>query len=175
MFWAGLRLIYPNQKHDSKSWFQNHKHDPATLHTLCFNAVIQGMYLICFETWTEYGLLVSESYFWFAQIKRCNTPSPTSWMINSLKIINWLWSTQFEILFPICSNKTVNQNHDFESWFIPIQVNQMHPWRALMYMYFISQMRYRMRYATRLKHKISYFSLLVEKDMLVASRFLGTK
>ena len=28
----------------------NHKHDPATLQTLCFNSMIQGMYLICFET-----------------------------------------------------------------------------------------------------------------------------
>ena len=113
----GVRLIYPNQKNDSKSWFQNHKHDPATLQTLCFNSMIQEMYLICFETWTEYVLLVWESHFWFAQIKGCNTPSPPSWMIDSLKIINWVWSIRFEILFPIRSNKTVNQNHDFESWF----------------------------------------------------------
>ena len=57
--------------------------------------MIQGMYLIRFETWTEYDLLVSESYFWFAQIKRCNTPSPPSWMIDSLKIINWVWFIWF--------------------------------------------------------------------------------
>ena len=81
-----------------------------------YDSMIQGMYLIRFETWTEYDLLVSESYFWFAQTKRCNTQSPPSWLIDSLKIINWVWSTRFEILFPIRSNKTVNQNHDFESW-----------------------------------------------------------
>ena len=37
---AWVRLIYPNQIHDSKSGFQNHKHDPATLQTLCFNSMI---------------------------------------------------------------------------------------------------------------------------------------
>ena len=116
----GVRLIYPNQKHDSKSWFQNHKHDPATLQTLCFNSIIlwfRECTWIRFETWTEYDFLVSGSYFWFAQIKQYKTPSPPSWMTDSLKIINWVWSTWFEILFPIRSNKTVNQNHDFESWF----------------------------------------------------------
>ena len=80
-----------------------------------YESMIQRMYFIRFETWTEYDLPVSESYFWFAQIKRRNKPSPPSWMNDSLKIINWVWSTRFEILFPIRSNKTVNQNHDFES------------------------------------------------------------
>ena len=61
---------------------------------------------IRFVTWTEYDLLVSGSYFWFAQIKQYKTPSPPSWMIESLKIINWVWSTWFEILLPIRSNKT---------------------------------------------------------------------
>ena len=61
-----MRLIYPNQKQDSKSWFQNHNHDPATLQTQLFqfyDSMIQGMYLIRFETSMEYDLLVSESYF----------------------------------------------------------------------------------------------------------------
>ena len=83
-----------------------------------YDPVIQGMYLIHFEIWTEYDLLISEWYFWFAQIKKwCNTPSLPSWFIDSLKIINWVWSTRFKILFPISWNKMVNQNHDFRSWF----------------------------------------------------------
>ena len=67
---------------------------------------VKGVWFTCF------GII-----FWFAQIIRCNTLSPPYWMIDSLKIINWVWSTRFEILSLIRSNKTVNQNHDFESWF----------------------------------------------------------
>ena len=48
----GVRLIYPDWKNDSKLGFKNHKHNPATLQTLCFNSMIQGMYLIRFETWS---------------------------------------------------------------------------------------------------------------------------
>ena len=49
-----------------------------------YDSMIQGMYLIRFETWTEYDLLDSESFIWFPEIKRCYMPSPPSLMIDSL-------------------------------------------------------------------------------------------
>ena len=88
---TGVRLIYPNQKRDSKSWFQTHKHDPATLQTLCFNSLIlwfRGCTWFVLKLERGYDLLVSESeYFWFAQIKRCNTPfilHHLGWLIHLL-------------------------------------------------------------------------------------------